>query len=147
MMRVGGRLGRIHTVHPDTRHPILLPKQHQVTKALIEHLHRRNGHVGPEHVLSLAREKYWVLSRRVVINQIVSRCFFCRVRRAKRMFPYMADVPECRAAIDQPPFSHCGVDLFGPIFVKQGRKRLKRWNCYIKTKTPIIYVCCSLNSI
>ena len=39
----------------------------------------------------------------------------------------MADLPECRAAIDQPPFSHCGVDLFGPIFIKQGRKRLKRW--------------------
>ena len=126
-MRVGGRLGGIQTLDPNAKHPILLPRQHQVTKVLIEHLHRRNGHVGPEHVLSLVREKYWVLSGRVVINQIISRCFFCRVRRAKRMFPYMADLPECRAAIEQPPFSHCGIDLFGPIVIKQGRKQLKRW--------------------
>ena len=41
----------------------------------------------------------------------------------------MADLPQCRAAIDEPPFSHCGVDLFGPILIKQGRKRLKRWVC------------------
>ena len=41
----------------------------------------------------------------------------------------MADLPQCRAAINEPPFSHCGVDLFGPVLVKQGRKRLKRWVC------------------
>ena len=39
----------------------------------------------------------------------------------------MADLPTCRAAVDQPPFCHCGVDLFGPVYIKQGRKRLKRW--------------------
>ena len=127
LMRVGGRLRRIKQLNPDTKHPILLPRQHQVTKVLVEHIHRRNGHVGPEHVLSLVREKYWVVSGRIVINQVVNHCFFCRVRRAKRMFPYMADLPNCRAAIEQPPFSHCGVDLFGPITIKQGRKRLKRW--------------------
>ena len=43
------------------------------------------------------------------------------------MFPFMADLPECRAAIGEPPFSHCGCDLFGPVMVKHGRQRLKRW--------------------
>ena len=43
------------------------------------------------------------------------------------MYPYMADLPAGRVAYDQPPFSHCGVDLFGPLQIKQGRKRLKRW--------------------
>ena len=70
---------------------------------------------------------YWVLGGRVVINQVIAHCFFCRVRRAKRQFPYMADLPKCRAAVDQPPFSHCGVDLIGPTIIKQGRKQLKRW--------------------
>ena len=40
-----------------------------------------------------------------------------------------------RAAVDEPPFSHCGVDLFGPILVKQGRKRLKRWGCLFTCMT------------
>ena len=39
----------------------------------------------------------------------------------------MADLPKCRAAINEPPFSCCGVDPIGPGVVKQGRKRLKRW--------------------
>ena len=125
-IRVGGRL-RLIPMHPETKHPVILPRKHHVTKLLVEHIHRRNGHVGPEHVLSLTREKYWVLGGRVVINQVIAHCFFCRVRRAKRQFPYMADLPKCRAAVDQPPFSHCGVDLIGPTIIKQGRKQLKRW--------------------
>ena len=58
---------------------------------------------------------------------MIHKCFFCRVRRAKRMFPFMADLPHCRAAINEPPFCQCGVDLFGPVIIKQGRKRIKRW--------------------
>ena len=126
LLRVGGRLKRIQL--PESRmHPIILPRQHHATKVLVEWIHRRNGHVGAEHTFSITREKYWIMSGRVLVNQVVLQCFFCRVRRAKQQFPYMADLPVCRAAIDQPPFHHCGVDLFGPINIKQLRKRLKRW--------------------
>ena len=111
----------------EAKHPIILPRQHRATKLLIEWIHRRSGHVGAEHTFSLSREKYWIMSGRVLVNQVVMQCFFCRVRRAKQQFPYMADLPVCRAAVDQPPFYHCGVDLFGPITVKQLRRRLKRW--------------------
>ena len=125
-IRIGGRLKQLD-MKPEAKHPIILPRKHHVTKVLVEHFHRRNGHVGPEHVLSLVREKYWILSGRMVTNQVVNQCFFCRVRRAKRQFPFMADLPKCRAAVDQPPFSHCGCDLCGPVMIKQGRKQLKRW--------------------
>ena len=50
-----------------------------------------------------------------------------QIRRAKRHLPKMADLPEGRGAIGEAPFSHCGVDLIGPVIVKEGRKRLKRW--------------------
>ena len=70
-IRVGGRL-KLLQMHPEAKHPIILPRKHQVTKVLVEHFHRRNGHIGPEHVLSLLREKYWILSGRVVTNQVVS---------------------------------------------------------------------------
>ncbi|XP_066917089.1 uncharacterized protein [Clytia hemisphaerica] len=39
----------------------------------------------------------------------------------------MADLPNSRMQLNQPPFTNTGVDFFGPILVKQGRKRLKRW--------------------
>ena len=126
LVRVGGRLKKL-TISHEMKHPTILPRNHPVTKMLLEWIHRKNGHVGPDHVMSILREKYWVTSVRSTINQIIYRCFFCRVRRTQRQYPMMADLPTCRAAIDESPFTHCGVDLFGPITVKQGRKRLKRW--------------------
>ena len=101
-------------------------------------MHRRNGHVGPDHTLFLVRGKYWVMSGRIVANQVLRQCFFCRVRRAKQQFPFMADLLTCRAALDQPPFCHCGVDLFGSVYIKQGRKRPKRWILLFTCMT----ICC-----
>ena len=126
ILRVGGRLKHL-PVAEDLKHPKILPGTHQVTKMLIEYTHRKNGHVGPEHVFTILREKYWIISARCSIRQVCHRCFFCKVRRAREKYPFMADLPLYRAAINEPAFSHCGVDLFGPIYVKQGRKRLKRW--------------------
>ena len=47
----------------------------------------------------------------------------------------MADLPESRLAYSEPPFSSCGVDLIGPVDIKQGRKRLKRWIVLFKYLT------------
>lgn len=29
----------------------------------------------------------------------------------------------------EPPFTYVGADMFGPLFVKQGRSKPKRWGC------------------
>ena len=56
-----------------------------------------------------------------------------------RMYPYMADLPKCRTAYFEPPFHHCGVDLLGHFFIKQGRKKLKRW--------AVIFTCMTVRCI
>ena len=38
----------------------------------------------------------------------------------------MADLPDDRT-LDGPPFTNCGVDVFGPFLIKEGRKELKRY--------------------
>ena len=76
---------------------------------MIEDLHRRNGHVGVEHVLSLLREEYWVTGARPAIKSIIRQCFFCKIRRSMRQFPMMADLPLGRADFGEPPVSHTGV--------------------------------------
>ena len=40
----------------------------------------------------------------------------------------MADLPTERL-FQEPPFSYCGIDMFGPIVVKEGRKEMKRYGC------------------
>ena len=134
VLRVGGRLADLDIPLP-MKHPPILDRSHHSTKLLIDWTHRRNGHVGTDHVLALIREAYWILSGRIAVNQVVHRCFLCRVRRARKQFPFMANLPQCRAAIGEPPFTHCGVDLFGPITIKQGRKELKRWACLFTCMT------------
>ena len=126
ILRVGGRLKNA-PLPEASKHQIILPKEHAVTTLLICHEHRHNGHVGIEHVLANLREEYWVLGARVAIKREIRRCFFCQIRRAKLLYPYMADLPAGRVAYGEPPFTNCGVDLFGPMFIKQGRKRLKRY--------------------
>ena len=125
-LRVGGRLRKAQ-LPTDAKHQLILPKNHPVTTLLITHEHTSNRHVGSEHVLSNLRQRFWVVNGRIAVKTVLRKCFLCRVRRARQMFPYMADLPTCRMAYLQPPFSNCGVDLFGPVYIKQGRKRLKRW--------------------
>ena len=41
----------------------------------------------------------------------------------------MADLPSDRLQIEQPPFSHVGIDYFGPFNVRQARSIVKRYGC------------------
>lgn len=45
LIRVGGRL-RNSDLSPDARHPILLPRDHELTKRVITYEHVRNAHAG-----------------------------------------------------------------------------------------------------
>ena len=47
----------------------------------------------------------------------------------------MTNLPQCRAAINEPPFCHCGVDCIGSVLIKQGRQRLKRWSVVLTCLT------------
>ena len=60
LLCVGGRLE--HSMLPEKeKHPIILPKKHHVTPLLINHYHMLSGHSGKEFVLSLLRQKYWLI--------------------------------------------------------------------------------------
>ena len=51
----------------------------------------------------------------------------------------MADLPKERITPDKPPFTAVGVDYFGPLEVKQGRSRVKRYGC--------IFTCLALRAV
>ena len=53
----------------------------------------------------------------------------CRKRNARPGEQIMAPLPAARVAPFNPPFTHVGVDYFGPLFVKQGRSEVKRYGC------------------
>ena len=61
-----------------------------------------------------------------MVSRMIHECVTCRRLRAKVQEQKMADLPEDRLT-PTPPFIYCGVDYFGPWYVKEGRKELKRY--------------------
>ena len=47
----------------------------------------------------------------------------------------MASLPEDRLIPDKPPFTYVGIDYFGPLEVRQGRSRGKRYGCLFSCLT------------
>ena len=65
----------------DTRHPILLPKEHAVTRLIIMDAHEELGHgSGVEQVLTLLRSRFWIVKGRRAVRNIVESCTQCRRR-------------------------------------------------------------------
>ena len=66
---------------------------------------------------------FWVLSANTVARSLIFKCVKCRKFRGKVEEQKMANLPKERLS-DDPPFSHCGVDMFGPFVVKDRRSDL-----------------------
>ncbi|XP_071483331.1 uncharacterized protein [Diadema antillarum] len=114
IIRVGGRLENA-PLDDETKHPIILPSDHHVTKLLIVHHHHLVGHSGAGMTWTALREKYWVLKGGATVRKVIGKCFSCKRRNAKKMEQFMADLPSSRVTPDKPPFSYVGIDYFGPI--------------------------------
>ena len=124
LLRVGGRLD-LAPAPFDSKHQIILPKSDHVSTLIIEHCHLISGHSGGEYVLSLLREKFWIVKASYVVRRVLSKCVSCRRRPVCEQ--KMADLPVDRLTPDQSPFTSVGVDYFGPFQVKRGRSLVKRY--------------------
>ena len=127
VIRVGGRLQNSH-LSESSRHPILLPDNHHVTNLLILQCYIYEGHFGCSHVLNAMRKKYWILKGRSTVKKALKACMNCRFWRATYGRQQMAPLPEHRV-VPSSPFTYCGTDLMGPLYVKIGRSSHKRYVC------------------
>ncbi|XP_066955788.1 uncharacterized protein [Macrobrachium rosenbergii] len=125
LLKVGGRI-RKSDIPQSARHPILLPKKHHVTTLLIQHEHELLAHSGRNHVLSNLRQKYWIINANATVRSVLFHCVTCRKLKEPALSQKMADLPADRLE-PSPPFSNVGIDFFGPYYIKEGRKELKRY--------------------
>ena len=106
---------------------------------IIRYFHQISGHSGQEYVLSLLREKYWIIKARLSVRRLVCNCFDCKRRCKVPCQQKMADLPADRITADKPPFTFVGVDCFGPFLVKHGRSLVKRYG--------VIFTCLTIRAI
>ena len=56
----------------------------------------------------------------------IHKCVTCKRFSSKPMVEKMTDLPRSKIVPSPPPFTHTGVDCFGPFLVKRGRSYVKR---------------------
>nr|XP_057931658.1 uncharacterized protein LOC131131201 [Doryrhamphus excisus] len=126
LIRVGGRLRRCDSLSQEELHPILLPSSHPVVKLLIQHYDNQLHHPGSERVFAELRRKYWILRGREAVKKHQHYCVDCRKWRSRPQVPRMADIPPSSLRLCRPAFYSTGVDCFGPMIIKVGRRTEKR---------------------
>lgn len=135
LIRVGGRLRRCHDLSEEVLHPIVLSPNHPVVKLLIKHYDAQLHHPGAGRVFAELRRKFWILRGREAIKRHQHSCLDCNKWRGKPMVPKMADLPSSSLRLFKPPFYSTGMDCFGPLMVKVGRRTEKRWGIVYKCLT------------
>ena len=138
ILRVGGRLGR-SAMPEEVKHPYILPKNHLVTRLILEDIHTAKGHVGRSYMLAQFRLKFWASGANSTSRSIISKCVTCRRQYGKVQHQKMADLPADRLTPNEPPFTRVGMDYFGPFYVKVGRSEVKRYG--------VIFTCLAIRAI
>ena len=132
LIRIDGRLRHAVELPCDTKHPIMLPKAHDVTRLIVTDVHESLGQgSGVELCLTHLRSRYWIVRGRKTVRSIIETCPQCRRRFSKKMAKQMmAPLPRPRLESLR-AFDKVGVDYAGPFLTRQGRgkTRAKRYLC------------------
>ena len=116
LLQSDGRLRNATDVPYGVRHPILLPKDHTVTRLIIISAHENLGHgSGVEHVLTELRARFWIIKGRRTVRNTIEKCPGCRRRfTGKPTTQMMAPLPMSRLQCPLRAFERVGVDYGGP---------------------------------
>lgn len=100
LLSVGGRLQNSNLYYNE-KHPIILPKGHQITKIIIHQMHLRTLHSGIQLVIASIRHTYWIINMRNAVRQQIHRCIKCFRFGAQRCSQLMGNFSKPRITIDR----------------------------------------------
>ncbi|GFX69663.1 integrase catalytic domain-containing protein [Trichonephila clavipes] len=101
--------------------PILLPNDCILTRRLIEYYHMKNCHAGPQMLVSILREKFWILRARRAVRNIIENCVKCKRYNAGPVKSESVSLSAERVR-DAGVFEVICIDLAGSLFLRNGEK-------------------------
>jgi hypothetical protein len=84
-------------------HPIILPKESTISRLIIESIHCAIGHLGKNSILTVLRQKFWIIGANGIMKRLVSKCVLCKKYQGKYGNQKMANLPKERLQADDPP--------------------------------------------
>lgn len=127
IIRMRSRLQEAEYLSAEQRNPIILPSKHHFTFLIVTEIHQKYWHQNFATVLNEVRQTYMIPAIRSILRSVRHRCQVCKILRARPEIPEMSALPRSRLAARIKPFSYVGIDCFGPMMIKVGRRREKRW--------------------
>lgn len=128
LIRVGGRLQNARLPYAQ-RFPVVLAPSSVLTKLIIQDMHLKNLHAGPQALLSSLNETFWILSARSTVRNVLHKCIICFRQRPKNLQQIMGNLPSVRVNPSR-AFLNVGVDYGGPFAIKLSRnKSTKAYLC------------------
>ena len=128
ILRCKGRLTHAG-IDEDARLPKLLPNKDNYTRLVIHDTHKRLFHAGVSHTLAQVRSEYWILKGRASVKEVLKGCRTCRKwEGGPYKMPSMPPLPSQRVTQSH-PFTHTGLDYFGPLYIRDNSGSRKVWVC------------------
>ena len=144
ILRVGGRLHH-STLAYDSKHQIILPEGH-FTDLLLRQLHEDNFHCGPQMLLSVCRDRFWIFKGRSKCRYIVHHCLVCFRNKPILANQLMGNLPQLRVTPAR-PFLNVGIDFAGPILVRPQPRSKVLVKVYVSVYTCFVTRCVHLEIV
>ena len=140
LLRSDGRIGKTRYFEEDIINPIVLAKEHPLTRRIVEDCHRKCKHLGIQSTLNQVRlSGFWIPKPYQSIKKILAICTTCKKFNSIAFkYPRVTNLPKHRVDLIK-PFKHLGLDYTGHIFVRQNGKNVKM---YI-----LLFTCLSIRAI
>ena len=124
ILRVGGRIKR-SAMASQMQHLVLLPKSCRIAELVVCWCHEQLAHAGRGMTMNqITSSGFWVTRCNSLVRCIILKCVRCKQLRGRFQQQKTADLPK-EIMSEEPPFTYCGVDLFGSFLVRNGWKEVK----------------------
>lgn len=120
-LRVGGGLANAD-IPEETKHPLILPPQAQISQLIIRDAHYATIHGGPQLMLAHLRRSYWITRARQIVKSVIHHCPICVRYDQPQNEQLIGKLPADRVTQTE-CFMSTGLDFASPFVIRRQRGR------------------------
>ena len=122
---------------------IILSMKSRYAYLIMVACHEQDHRLSPGDALWRSRARgFWIVKGMKLAKEVTKHCFWCRRMAKTTITQQMGTLPDVKFTVPCRPFSHCAVDLAGPVAVYDCVKQRTSMKCW-----PILFVCLNTGAV